>query len=141
MLFPERGSALTCQKTGDRPSHPPKLALEHLDDETWDVVDPDDIASWMSQDLLKACASFEPVSESDYCQVGMTAIVMGDVNAVYTLECAHRRQLLAARALNERSLLIRGLPSPRTKTIGDVYIDGLVILSVLQFSDVHVAAH
>ena len=70
----------------------------------------------------------------------MTAIVMGDVNAVYTLECAHRRQLLAAHALNERSLLIRGLPS-RTKTTGDVYIDGLVILSVLQFSDVHVAAH
>ena len=28
-------------------------------------------------------------------QIGMTAIVMGDVNAVYTLECAHRRQLLA----------------------------------------------
>ena len=42
----------------------------------------------------------------------------------------HRRQLLAARALNERSLLIRGLPFPRTKTIG------LVILSVLP--NVHV---
>ena len=67
----------------------------------------------------------------------MTAIVMGDVNAVYTLECAHRRQLLVARALHERSQLFRGLPFPRTKTMGDVYINDLVILSVLQFSNVH----
>ena len=33
---------------------------------------------------------------------------------------------------------IRGLPFPRTKTIGDVYIDEFVILGVLQFSDVYV---
>ena len=82
--------------------------------------------------------SVEPVSGLDYCQIGMTAIVMRDVNAVYTLECAHRRQLLAARALHERSLLISGLPFPRTKTIGDVHIDDQAcILSVLQFSSVH----
>ena len=61
--------------------------LDHLDDETWDVVGSDDIESWVSQDLLETCASFEPVSEPDYCQIGMTAIVMGDVNVVYTLEC------------------------------------------------------
>ena len=60
----------------------------------------------------------------------MTAIVMEDVNAVYTLECAHRWQLLAAPSLTEKSF-------PRTKTIGDVYIDDLVIHSVLHFSDVH----
>ena len=82
--------------------------------------------------------SVETVSGLDYCQIGMTAIVMRDVNAVYTLECAHRRQLLAARALHERSLLISGLPFPRTKTIGDVHInDQACILSVLQFSSVH----
>ena len=40
---------------------------------------------------------------------------MGDVNAVHTLVCALRRQLLAARALHERSPLIKGLPFPRTK--------------------------
>ena len=65
---------------------------------------------------------------------------MGGVNAVYTLGCAHRRQLLAARALNERSLLIRGLPFPRTKTIGTyIYIYILMISSFsafLHFSDV-----
>ena len=53
---------------------------------------------------------------------------MGDVDAIYRLECAHRRQLRAAR----------GLPFPRTKTIRDVSIDDLIILSVLHFSDVHV---
>ena len=100
--------------------------LEHLGYETWDVVAPDDIKSWISEDLLETCVSFEPVSESDYCQIGMTAIVMGDVNAMYTLECAHRRQMIAARALNERSPLIRGLTFPRTKTVGDVNIDVLV---------------
>ena len=67
----------------------------------------------------------------------LTAIVMGDVNAVYTIECAHRRLLLAARPLHERSLLIRGLPFPPTKTIGDVYVDDLVTHSVLEFSNVY----
>ena len=65
---------------------------------------------------------------------------MGDVNVVYTLECAHRRQLPAARALHERSLLIRGHPFSRTKTIGDVNIDDLVIISVLQNTNVHLVS-
>ena len=95
----------------------PGSRLEHLDDETWDVVDLDDTERWASQNLLNTCASFEPVSELDHCKIGTTAIVMGDVNAVYALEGAHRRQLLAARALNERSLLIRGLPLMCTLTI------------------------
>ena len=98
-----------------------------------DVVDTDEIESWVSQDLLKTCTSVERVSESEYCQIGTTAIVKGDVNAVCTLECAHRRQSLAARALQERSLLIRGLPFLRTKTTGDVHIGDLVILSVFFF--------
>ena len=62
----------------------PRSWLEHLDDETWDVVDPE---SLVLQDLIETCASFEPVSELEYCQTGMIAIVMGDVNAVCTLEC------------------------------------------------------
>ena len=99
----------------------------------------DDIDGWVSQDLLETCASFEPVSEIDICQIGITAIVVRDVPAVDTLDCAHR-QLLAARSLNERSPLVTGLPFSRTKTVADVYIDDLVILSVLQFSDVHVAS-
>ena len=112
--------------------------LEHLNDVNWDVVDTDETPIWVSQDLLQTCASVEPVSELHCCQIGMTASVMGDVSAGFTLEFAHRRHFLLARALNERSLLIRGLPFPRTKTNGVVYIGDLVILSALQFSDVHV---
>ena len=67
----------------------------------------------------------------------MTASVMEGVNAVTTLERAHREHLLAPRALNERSLLIRGLSFPRTMMIGDVHIGDLVILGGLQSSDVH----
>ena len=114
--------------------------LEHLDDESLGVMDTADIESWVSQDLLKTCTSDEPVSDLDYRQIVMTAIVMGDVNAVYTLDCLRDNQLLAARTLTERSLQIRKLPSTRTKTIGDVNIDDLVILSVLHFSDVHVGS-
>ena len=112
--------------------------LEHLDDESLDANDTAESESWVSQDLFRSYTSVEPVSDLDYSQIGMAAIVMGDVNSVYPLESAHRRQLFAWRALNERSLLIRGLPFPRTKKIGDVYIGDLVILSVAQFSNVHV---
>ena len=40
-----------------------------------DLVDTDEIESWIIQDLLKPCALLESVSEEDYCQVAMTAIV------------------------------------------------------------------
>ena len=116
----------------------PRSWLEHLKDVDWHVVDTDENQIWVSQDLLQTCASVEPVSELHCCQIGMSASVMGDVNAVYTLEVAHRRHFLLARALNERSPLIRGLPFPRTKTNWVVFIDGLVIPSALQYSDVHV---
>ena len=117
-------SCVTRQVIGPRVT---RSWLEHLDDETLDVVGPDGVECGVAQDLLKTCASFEPVSEIANSQIWMTAIVMGDVNAVYTLECTRRQPL------NERSLLIRGLSFSRTITIGDVYIDDLVILSVLLF--------
>ena len=116
----------------------PRSWLEHPDDGSLYVIDTAEIERWVPQDLLKTCTSVEPVSDLDYRQIGMTAVVMGDVNAVYNFLCGHRRQLLAAaRGLNERSLLLRGPPFPRTKTIGDGFIDDLVILSVLHFSDAH----
>ena len=58
---------------------------------TW-VVDPDDIESWVLHDLLETCASFEPVSELDFCQIGMTAIVMEMSTPCTRSKCAHRRQ-------------------------------------------------
>ena len=74
----------------------------------------------------KTRASIESVSEQDCCQIGKTAIVVGDVNAVHARVCSPPSLL----ALNERSLLIERLSFSNTKTVGDVYIDDLVILSV-----------
>ena len=78
--------------------------LENLDDESWNLVGIDEIESRITQDLFKARAS---VSEQGYCQIGMTAIVMGDVSAENTLKCVHRRHFLAVFALNERILLFK----------------------------------
>ena len=83
----------------------------------------DEIESWIAQDLLKASASTEPVSGSDYCLIGMPSIVSGNINAV-------------ARSLNARSSSITALFCPLTKTIGDVRIDDLIIRSALQLSTV-----
>ena len=85
-----QSSSFTRDETNDRSSHLPKLARA-LDDENSDVFAADEIESWVSQDLLKTCAFVEPTSGLYHCQIGMTAIVMGDVNAVFTLECARHR--------------------------------------------------
>ena len=69
-------------------------------------------------------------------KTGVTATAMGDINTGHTLECTHRRQLLAS--LSERSLTVRGPSFPRTKMTGDENIVDLVVLSALQLSDVHV---
>ena len=67
----------------------PRSWLKRLDDESLDVVEPDEIESWVSQDLLKKCASVEPVSELDHCHIGMNAIVMGDVKCrIHTRVCS-----------------------------------------------------
>ena len=125
-LYEVPPSRVTKQVIGPRS---PSGWLELMDDENWDVVAADESECWVWKDRLKTCTSIEPVSESVSCRIGMTAIVMGDVNAGRTLESPHRRQLLAARALNERSLLIRGLSFPRTKTYVHIYIYLSTILS------------
>ena len=116
----------------------PRSWLAKLDDEVSDLVGTNGIESWITQELLTVCARLKSVSEQDHCQIAVMAIAVGDVSAVHTLECAHRRQILATRALNQRSLLVRGLPFPRTVTVGDVYIDVFVICSTLHFLDVYV---
>ena len=61
----------------------------------------------------------------------MTAVVMEDVNTCPTLDCAHRRRLLAA--LNGRSLSVTWRSFPRTMSREIVYIHYLL-------SDAHVAS-
>ena len=64
---------------------------------------------------------------------------MKDVNAVYTLECAHRRQLLAARA--KRTIPVDLGPLSRAqRRLGMKTLTILSFSVFLQFSDVHVTS-
>ena len=69
-------------------------------------------------------------------RLAVAAVIMGDLNAVYAVEAAHRRQLLSAGSLQTRTMLIPGCAFPRSATIGDVFMDDLVILAMVHFFSV-----
>ena len=50
---------------------------------------------------------------------------------------AHRRQLTNAGALRSDSPLLPGRPLPQGNEFGDVYVDDLVLFSILRFSRLH----
>ena len=62
---------------------------------------------------------------------------MGDTNAVTVLELAHRRQLINANVLSPETLLLPERPLPDGPEFGDVYIDDLVLFSMLHMSRLH----
>ena len=68
----------------------------------------------------------------------MTSIVLGNINAVYTLACAHPPTIVPCARSERTIFVIRALFFPHAKTIGDVCIDDLVIRSALQLSTVRV---
>ena len=78
------------------------------------------IEDWFPQDLANMCLSKS---------IAMTAIVMGDVNAVHAL-VRHHGQLLTSQALDERSLLLRGRVFLWTRATEDVYIDDRAFFSM-----------
>ena len=57
---------------------------------------------------------------------------MGDKNAVAALQNAHRRQLLSCVALTVKSLLLPGRPFPRKPVFGDVNVDDLAVLAIVE---------
>ena len=63
--------------------------------------------------------SQETVDPRRYCQVVVAAVIMGDSNAEYAVEAAHRRQLLSVGSLQTRTMLILGCAFSRSATIGD----------------------
>jgi hypothetical protein len=65
----------------------------------------------------------------------MCGVMMGDANAVTAVLHANRKMLLEANVKPEE-LLMRGLPFPRGGRLGDIYIDDLVLLSVVPFLEV-----
>ena len=70
-------------------------------------------------------------------KLAITGIMMGDTNAVTVLELAHRRQLINANVLSPETLLLPERPLPDGPDFGDVYIDDLVLFSMLHMSRLH----
>ena len=72
--------------------------------------------------------------KSHFIQIVSTGVLHVDLNAGYVAEQAHRNVLLYERVIGHDTLIMPGEVFPRSFVLGDVYIDGLVILSVFHFS-------
>ena len=92
--------------------------FRNLEDASLDLLLIEGFESWVSSDLVQRPIQ-ETVDPRRYCQMAVAAVIMGDLNAVYAVEAAHRRQLPSV----PRTMLIPGCAFPRSATIGDVYID------------------
>ena len=53
---------------------------------------------WISSDLVQNPIQ-KAVDPRRFCQIAVAAVIMGDLNAVYAVEAAHRRQLLSVGSL------------------------------------------
>ena len=60
---------------------------------------------------------------------------MEDKNAVAALQNAHRRQLLSCGSLTVQSLLLPRTPFPREEVFGDVYVDDLAAMAMVETSN------
>ena len=110
--------------------------FRNLDDASLDLLPLDGSEPWVYSDLIQN-PSRDTVDPRRYCQIAVAAVVMGDLNAVYAVEAAHRRQLLSVGSLQTRSMLLPGSAFHRFATLGDVYIDDLVIIAMFHFSRLH----
>ena len=66
--------------------------FRNLDDASLDLLPLDGSEPWVYSDLIQN-PSRDTVDPRRYCQIAVAAVVMGDLNAVYAVEAAHRRQL------------------------------------------------
>jgi len=103
--------------------------FEDLEDESLDDVE--DCEPWLAADLRDHDGSRTEAEEVlGYMDLAVAGVIMGDLNAVFAVETAHRRQLLAARALRPSSMLVPGTPFPRSDVITDVYVDDAAFLTM-----------
>ena len=79
----------------------------------------DGFEPWLYSDLVQNPIQ-DTVDPRRYCQIAVAAVIMGDLNAVYAVEAAHRRQLLSVGSLQSRTMLLPGCAFPRSTTTGDV---------------------
>ena len=111
----------------------PASWLHHIDDDTCDDISDDNLETWWEADLPHSSDIDEP--HDGYRQIAIVRVMMGDTNAVSVLEMADKRQLINAGVLRTDTLLLPERPLPQSNEFGDVYIDDLVLFSILHFSD------
>ena len=105
----------------------PRSWLADLDDVSLDSIPPRE--TWLYADLTDPSGVRLPESVvPGYCEFAIAGVIMGDTNAVFAVETAHRRQLFAAGAMRPEGMLIPGLPFPKGDVINDVFIDDLAYL-------------
>ena len=75
-----------------------------------------------------------PEPSDEYRQLAITGLMMGDTSGVTVLELAHRRQLSNAAVLSPETLFLFERPLPDGPDFRDVYINDLVLFSMLNFS-------
>ena len=78
-----------------------------LDDASVDLLSVEGFEPWVSSDLVQNPIQME-VDPRRFCQIVVAVVIMGDLNAVYAVEAAHRRQILSVGSLQTRSMLVSG---------------------------------
>ena len=107
--------------------------FRNLDDASLDLLPLDGFEPWVYSDLVQNRIQ-ETVDPRRYSQIAVAVAIMEFERSV-AVQAAHRRQLLSVGSLQTRSTLLSGCASPRSATLGDVYIDDLVIQAMVHFSD------
>ena len=95
----------------DRQVLGPKVPVSwfrNLDDTSIDLLPVDDSEPCISSDPVQNPIQIA-VDPRRFCQIAVAAVTMGDLNAVYAFEAAHRRQLLSVGSLQTRSMLVPDL--------------------------------
>ena len=86
------------------------------------------MGSWCSADLVSSGSDMQHVESSKIFQVGITALIMGDLNSGAAVEEAHLRRLLASGCLDNDTLLYREKPFQGARVARDVHADDLAPL-------------
>ena len=113
--------------------HVPEDWFTDLDNEPKDFLPTIVFKPWLSSDLTNPLE--EPNHVHGYAQVPIAGIMMVDKNAVAALQNARQRQLLSCGAFTVESLMLPGTPFPRERVFGDVYVEDLAAVAVVETPD------
>ena len=119
----DRSSGLGCSESW----------FSDLEDTSKDFLPISAFRLWLSSHLTDP--PDEPNHVPGYVQVVIAGIMIGDKNAVEALQNAHLRQLLSCGALTVQSLRLLGTLPTRASLFGDVYVDDLAVLAMVETSN------